>query len=231
MKKQFTEEEIREKLDAIRVSWLKEEKDESKKAEQKKMLVCENLKWLKLYRKQYPDGYEKYYWDNYRILEQDNVWRDAYANIIQTIGLIIATVGIVIAAISTFLDQKIIFFDNFQVKLIYISMMVVLLIGVILTIPYLRSCFNTREHSYYRIFVSMLDDLRKNEEAFDETEKEAVCGEANINDAKANDRTQAVEKKKEEISSEPCKKEAVSEKSKAEKKKETPCTVQNAERN
>lgn len=220
MKKQFTEEEIREKLDAIREAWLKEEKDESKKAEQKKMLVCENLKWLKLYRKQYPEGYEKYYWDNYRILEQDNVWGTSYDRILSVISMSTASVTMVIT-------------EDFSGVLGILQFLVLIIscTSILLTIPYLRSCFNTREHSYYKIFVSMLDDLRKNEEAFNETEKEAVRGEANINDAKTNDRAQAVEKKKEEASSEPCKKKAASDKSKAEKKEEAPCIVQNAERN
>lgn len=147
---QMTEDEIKRKLEDIRKEWSEKDVDETRKAKQKQMLVCGNLELLKQYQEQYPEGYEKYYWDTYRCLEQDNVWVDANVGIITSISMTLSALSLAISGE----------FSGILGLLRIILGLIIAVFSIKVILPYVRSCFNTREHSYYRIFVAMMTDLK-----------------------------------------------------------------------
>lgn len=126
------------------------------------MLIRKNLKLLKQYQKQYPEGYEKYYWENYRCLEQENVCTDSYSKIINVIGSIIADFALLIAALGFIIDNMIIdFFDRRTLAIVIgFCVCVILLIAIGFRSWYVYNCFKTRERSYNKIFVAMMEDLK-----------------------------------------------------------------------
>lgn len=160
--KKMTEDDIKKELKDIKNKWLKKEKDKTEE-ERNEMLICENLKLLKQYQKQYPEGYEKYYWENYRCLEQDNVCTDSYSKIINVIGSIIADIGLLIAALCFVIDNNIIidFFERRTLAIVIgFCVCFILLIAIGVISWYVYNCFKTRERSYYKIFVAMMEDLK-----------------------------------------------------------------------
>lgn len=233
MKKQFTEEEIRKKLDAIREAWIgkkgvwseERKQQEFKDQQEARKFLSENTLYLKALQTQYPKKFEQFYWDNRIGVKRNGIKDEVIANrILPIVSLCVS----VMAMASSILNSLPKVDDNcWWGKYIVAGIaLVVGFVAIVMFVQYIFSVMNTRETSYYAILLSILEEMRENDKAFGETETEEMCGEAKIND-----RETSVEKKAEERSSEQPQKETASNKSEAEKKEEAPCTVQNAERN
>lgn len=176
---EMTEKELKKELEDTKNKWLKKEKGKTEE-ERNEMLICKNLELLKQYQKQYPDGFEKYYWDNYRCMEQDNVYMDSYSKIIDGIGFIIANAGMTFSAFSLALSDKIQMVYDWKTLIIYFAFVATFLIAVYLIILYFSKSWNTRERSYYKIFVAMMADLKNAEKTSEmdntETDNDETAG-------------------------------------------------------
>ena len=99
----------------------------------------------------------------------------SYGGIITSIALAPSAIGAFFAIIGA-LDGDITRYD-----LIIIACVAVMAVGVILlTIPYLCCLVATREHSYYRFLLKVLDDIRNRDGIKNVQEKN------DVNDKKAN---------------------------------------------
>ena len=156
--------------------WRRRKKNKEKKAEgQIEKLAEETLAHLEQLKVLNPKKFEEFYWKTCMIVEQDNVYTNSYGGIITSIALAPSAIGAFFAIIGA-LDGDITRYD-----LIIIACVAVMAVGVILlTIPYLCCLVATREHSYYRFLLKVLDDIRNRDGIKNVQEKN------DVNDKKAN---------------------------------------------
>lgn len=148
-------EEKLEKLESIKEEW---EAFKKKKKFQERVtndeLVNKLLPTIKKMKEQNSEIFEQVYWQVKTKVTRDEVYTNAWAGIISFLALIAAILSVFYSTVVNMGD-----FDlNIQLAFcVAVIMALCLFLGIK---GYLGVCFATGERSYYRIVVSMMEDMR-----------------------------------------------------------------------
>lgn len=157
---------IRKDMDFLEKQWVHKKgifKNTSNTILTKELLKAKkNLEALK---RENPEAFEQYYWETYVCVERDKVCGAAKTGIV--------SVGVVL--LISIMDLTFSILDAITENILYKAkiggiMLIGVLGGTVAAAVYLQSIWNVRERSYYKILLTVLEDVKNAE-----TEGDPVC--------------------------------------------------------
>lgn len=152
-KKELYKEKL-EKLESIRKEWEKIKKEKKDSQAQNHQLVDQLYPVIKEMKQEDIDVFEQIYWEMKTKVTRDEVYTNAWAGIISFLALIVAILSVFYSTAVGMEDLDL----NIRLAFCAAAIMVIcLVVGI-------KDClivyFATGERSYYRILVSMMEDMR-----------------------------------------------------------------------
>lgn len=156
----MTKESIYENLENIKSDWMKSRRKKSKKGvEEGREFARKNIKYLTKLKNQYPKEFKRFYWSIYVQVKQYDIVEDTkYTKMLPYVSLCASTMGIAFSIADFFQDSLILKVGT------GVSILIGCFIMIVMFGSYVCSAMNTREVSYYKIMLDILEDLRNGQE-------------------------------------------------------------------